>query len=747
MATITIHGARDPDEPTTDSIEIDGRLQPEIDALSDRVAALEAELAEITASGTGGAGFCSVNPVSIVLDGVTDATNALQAELNRLDSLGGGTLKLIGADGIRVNSLVTYGSNITLELSECPVIFGARGCLKAAGEVKQVPPTGRPYLFADGLSGDTVIHIVVHNGNVTPAAGQRFVLRGQHTRYAAVLDEFESSIVAAVNQGAVTGGVKWAITMSDPLDSDFLVDYPDSAYAPYNPSAPGHDYSTLAINVFSLFTSDVAAGAMVVPVADDGVFAVNDYVFLSSTETAGDAVGKVDRNPVKQEMNRVVGIDGNSVKLARALSHDYATAYGSGMSAVLPVTNSHVIGARIGYAENGDAKTNSLYLKRAVDCSLRDCHAEAVYTGIGWYSALKNTLRDEGGWRNRIERCTVIQRGGIEDANTASGLAYGIVLQGTTDGQVTDCHTENCRHGVLIQAGASGFVVGGHTDVNARISGIDCHGINARSGRIHDCTIIAGPSNTTDATQKAGLRIGNSSHWYGDFDIVCENIDIRGFGNLPERESDGAAVSGIGISVVTRSGGLILRNILVEGSDYGIHMQYTSGDTVYNSAIGSTTFDGVTLKGCHSGTMLVDGGAHAVWPEVNFRNCTSDGNGKHFEVANAGTVRLSGPRIINPVGSSGTYSVKATQITGLSVCDGRFDGANRGVSIKQCPGAQILNTVMANQAEAIVLKDDTSSGNNNGFIFVGNLYPGTASPAKSLGTSSGTVIKEVIASA
>ena len=615
-------------------------------------------------SGAGGNGFTSVNPATIKRDGATDVANALQAELNRIAALGGGTLKLIGPLGIRLNKLVTLDSNITLDVSECPLSFGSHANLKISGNIKQVPTAGRPYLYADALEGATTLDIVVHGANVTPAARQRGVLRGPHTEFGAVIDEFDFIIVSATMIGAVTGGVRWTIVIKDPLDADFLVDYPSSDYAPNNPEAPGHDYSTFAVNVFSPLSANAAAGATMVTVEDGGLFTVDDYVYLNSTENCGDATGKpTDHNIIRQEMNRIVRIVGDDIYLARAISHAYNTTWFDGLTVFLPVENTHIVGARITYFEDGLRKTNSLSMKRAVDCSFRDCHAKAVWTGPVWYSALGNTFRDESGLRNRMTNCTVVQRGGAADVNSGSALTYGIVIQGATDWSVLNCQTENCRHGVLVQAGASGGKLTNHTDINSRISGIDFHGLGARKNSVSDCRITAGPSNTIDANQKAGLRVGNSAHWFGDYDNVFDGIVIEGFGNLPLHDSNGLAVTGQGISLVTISAGNLFRNIVIDGADYGVYAKYTAADDQFNQAPYGNTFENVTVRNS-TYTWLIDGWAtHNVWPELNFRDCVSDGNTHHFEGAlNTVVLRLERCSVVNPVGWTGSYILDENKI-------------------------------------------------------------------------------------
>lgn len=552
------------------------------------------------------AGFTAINPPGIALDGVTDASVGLQEQLDEMLATGGGTLKLIAPDGaLYINQVVEIGSHTTLDLTECPVYYGAGATIATAGDLDEEPDVNKPLLYANILAGATTFDIVVKDAVVTPTAGQQFILRGERDATGKALVKEDGFIFSATDIGPVSNGERWTIVPVNPIENDYDVHYPlnDSGFT---------------IAIYSAFTGNVNAGATSVVVADSSIFEVGDYVYVSDSETVGNAVnivGYTDNNTINNEVNRIVAIDGgtDTITFQNALFHSYTTAYYGGITRILITKNAHIIGADISFPfEDGGTKKYGLMLKYSVDCSIQGCEIAYTHTDLANYGPYANGFRVQ-----YALNCDVLKNvyGGKPDASIyTSGQGYGFVGVGATSCRFLGNTSTNARHGVLLQGGSAGNEVANHLDTGSRVSGLDTHGINATGNHIHDCIVIGGPLFSSDSANKAAIRLGNTSHLYGDFNNTVENIEVYGY-----RIALGVH-DGYGIDIVPESAGNIVRNITIHGANYGVRSRYiTAHDT---AATGQNLVENVQVYD-YDNLYSLDGGPNGVVKSIQLRNVTA----------------------------------------------------------------------------------------------------------------------------
>lgn len=697
---------------------------------------------KIKASSLGSSGavssFTSVNPSGITLDGATDVAIPLEAELRRIGDLGGGTLKLISPDGIYINQIaVIEDSNVTLDLTECPVILGTNGALAIYGDLAETPASSKPKLYSAITSGATSFEIVVYGANVTPAAGQQFTLRGENDGTGNTINKEQGIIATATSGAAFDGGVRWVITTVTPIEESYEIRYVDSGY---EQAGLGNDFSFFTINSYSNFTGDIAAGTTSVQVTDSSFFAVGDYVFVNDTSSvstyANDVFGitLTNNNKIRREINRILAIDSgtDTITLTTPLFHQYQTAYGGGLTKINATVNSHIIGARCRFgAADGGAKRHSIIFKYAVDCSRRYCSVEySTIVGVN-YGHVGNAMRFENSLNCSSLFCTVIAK---PDAGIySSGQGYGHTYIGCTSCLSIGDVDQNTRHGHLFQNGAVGNVIIGMRSQDCRISALDFHGQNARHNIVISPVLIGGRLLASGASNKAAIRFGNTTHIVGDHDNKVFNSECVNW-ELPSG-------SGYGVDIVTPSTGNIVQGGSVDGCDYGIGAKFNTSRTTIESA--RNTVKDFVIRAAANGCLDVDGGTNRVVTDLRLERVQSSENTIHFESESADGITFDGLTVRNSVPTSGRYAAKFTNCLGVEVIGCDFDGSNRGVSLRESPSAQIIGNRFRNQTETRVFNDDTTAGNNNGYIFEDNSYAGTATPSFTLSTSTGRIIDQI----
>lgn len=672
----------------------------------------------------------------MALDGVTDDSAALQ---NVLLSMPQGTLKIISENNIYIDALVQLNSYQTLDMAECLGYRGPNFSIGTNGQLAETPNTSKPHLYANINSGDTAFDVVIFSANLTPAAGQQFILRGQRdvTGNVPAQGREVGFIASVVNTGMTTGGgIRWTITPAAPVQNSYQVRYTGD---PYEIKTGNMDFSAFTVVTYSAFTSNVPAGAMSALVANASFFNVGDYVFVSDRQTVGSVTGVSDTNPINNEINRIAGVNTgtNTVYFESALFHSYSDSYNGGISTMVEVFGAKIVGFKTlpspTAPADSAAKNYCFILRYSVNCDIVDCN--------NIYATISGVNYGQYGEAFRMQNClncqfTNIMFRGKPDVNIyPSAQGYGFVLNGSTNCRIFNSISYNARHGILIQDGSAGCEIGFGHIIGARISAIDTHGINAVKNHVHDIYINGGDLFTPDATQKAGIRLGNSSHILGDTDNLIENIYITGFAF---NTISGGANQGYGIDFVVSSTGNIVRNVVIDGCDVGIHCKYNT--TYPTAALGNANIaQNIIVRNAAQYVTYFDGGSSQIVGGLILDNVVSDGNAVHFFWQNLYSIILRNSSIINSINTSNQPSIQCTNSLLVKILGNDFDGANEGIYFKQSPGIQIIRNNLRNQLQSTVFKDDVTSGNNNGFVWQENLYTGIANPSKGTITSTGTV--------
>lgn len=695
-----------------------------------------------TGPGLKGIGFTTVvypGNFGLKLDGVTDDSLAFQTLLN---TMGQGTCKLISPNlGMYTDSFVAANSFQTIDMTECPWIKGPSASLGTNGQYAETPTGGggaqqKPHLFANIAAGATSFNVVIFSTNISPAAGNEFELRGQRTVTGQVPDGNRESgfISSAVNTGISTGGgIKWTITPLDPIQNSYSVEYTGD---PYEIATGLKDFSAFTLLTYFPFTSNVAAGTDTIVLGNVTGLNIGDWVFVSDRQTVGSATGITDVNPINNEINRVADIDvgTNTIYLQQRLNHSYLTAYNAGITTLAYISGVRLIGVKATFgAADSDAKNYGIIFRNSINCYAYDCKIGYATIGGVNYGQYGEAFRMQNCFSCHFFNCDFA--GKPDQSIYPSAQGYGLVQVGCTCCSFVGGAGYNARHDVLIQDGSCDWLVIGRIINDPRISGIDTHGINAVNGRASDCIINGGPLFSPDSTNKAAIRMGNSAHIYGDFNNVIENITINNFAYSVE---SGAVNVGFGIDFVVESGGNTVRNVVINGCDYGVNS--TVNSTFTTAVLGPDNLaQNIIVKNAALGVTQLVGGSSNVIGGLVLDNVISDGNSAHFVWTQLYKIKLINSKIINSIATTNTPSVQSTSSTAVQIIGNDFDGANEGVYIEECPGAQVINNNMRNQLQSTVFKDNTAAGNNNGYVFTGNSYAGTSNPTKSLGGSTGTL--------
>lgn len=685
----------------------------------------------------------------IPLDGITDGALAVQ---NFLNQMGPGTLKLISQTGLYSNGLIALNSFQTLDMTECPLVRGPSCSIGTNGQLAESPTGGsgaqqKPHLFANISSGTSSFDIIIFDTNITPTVGSKFILRGQRTITGSIPDSnSERGYIATVtNTGISTGGgIRWTITTVSPVQNNYQVRYTGDAYE----LATGlMDYSAFTLATYSPFTGNVTGliGGLTTTsatVANGALFNIGAYVEISDGQTVGSVMSITDNNPINSEVTRIVGISGNTLTFERALYHSYSSAANGGVTTISAVIGAKIIGVRSTPSAIMPADSDTLnygsILRYSINSYMIDCVTDYITVAGVNYGQYGEFYRIQNCLNSAFINCNAHGKPDQNSTTYASGTGYAFVGVGATNCFFIGGRDYNCRHGHLLQDGSAGNEVTGFISTGARISAIDTHGINSIFNHIHDGSVVGGPLFSADATQKAAIRVGNSSHILGDFYNVIENIHVSGYAY---NASSSGANQGYGIDMVVASGNNIVRDIVIEGCDYGINSTFNSSHTA--TALGANNLiQNVVIKGAALGATELNGGSSTVVGGMTLDNVTSDGNAVHFFGQQLSSLQLVDCKIRNSVNTSNQPSAQFTSVANLSIIENDYNGANEGIYIEECPGAQMLNNNLRNQLQSTVFKDNTTSGNNNGYIWSGNNYAGTSNPQKSLGTSTG-IIKEV----
>ncbi len=469
-------------------------------------------------------------------------------------------------------------------------------------------------------------------------------------------------------------------------------------------------------------SGDVAAGATSIVLATGG----SDFA-AGSIGRIFDAEQTSSGNDIHQELFRVAAVTSNTLTSASCLHHAYNdVTYSGAVELIAPVKNAAVMRARIKFSADGSANIHPMWLRFCEGCYFQDCTVDGSTTG---FTTLAMAFRIEQSIDCSVRNCSFV--GSPTADKYASGQGYGLVFQGCSYCQAHHFDIVNARHSIVFQEGAVANTMTNLHSVDARISHIDLHGQNAKHNHVDTFHCTGGPLSTTDATRHCGIKIGNTSHDVGDHDNVIENGYI-----WYERYTESATAGGYGIEILPRSSGNIIRNVLVNGCDYGLRIVNHATQTTYLCA--DNQLHNVEFRACGTAMLSIDGGTSNIVEDLLLANCTSNGNAAHFDVSKGNRIVFDRCRILNPVAASGVYGIRADTVTGFRALDCDLNGANRGIKFLASASAIADNCRVTNLVESVIFDD---GGTSNNYRVRRLVTDGTATPSISnYGTSSGGIV-------
>lgn len=578
---------------------------------------------------------------------------------------------------VYINSTVQISTSRVILRFGSPVRFGPLGRVRIFGELEETPETDKPRLTADALTGATSISVT----DATPfSVGDYIVIRGEHDASGGTLQRMYN---------VITGISGLVITLADPLDDDYLVSYPDSAWP--------DDETRITRTTSSMLAADAARGDRTVTVVSTASFTVGDWVqALDDTLTHDDDGSPQPSDYVHREITQVAEIvSGTVLRLTGALHHGYDTAERARIAKILPVVRSQIRDAVVTWSEQS-AVGNAFEIQYGVGCVIADCVAAGGPSG-SWRG---QAFRQTNSWGCTVEDCTAY---GPQD--TSSGRGYGATLYGATACTVSNFHGVGLRHSVLSFNGAAGNLVTGCLSQDCRISDFDFHGAECVDNLVTGCVVVGGDSLPTDqpaGVRKAACKVGNPSHIEGDFFNTFSDMLIVNYGY--------GLGGGSALDVVAQSGNTVFRNSRVINAATGITIVTATDTTLIatDTRVVDCEFEDVpTLANVDGGTSRIADGL--LIEGCRFVRATDD-----LRIEQADRVIIRRNTWTDPALPSTTYAVVGDDVTAFAVRDNDMSGSTRGVKLTDCPSARITGNTMHDLAETVVYED---AGGNTGALF------------------------------
>jgi hypothetical protein len=626
--------------------------------------------------------------VGLVGDGVTDDGPPIQATLETIGLSGIHSWEVViespdPTGSVYINSTVQVQTDRTRLDFRSPVVFGPLGRIRIQGETAELPLVGKPILTADALVGTSTLLV----DDATPfSIGDFIVIRGAR-------DATGNPASDQKEYHTLSNVVGLTLTLAEPLEETFLAFNPN----PLSPPGTTHDTQVTRV-VSSQATVTPARGDRNITVVDTSIYTAGDYVqILDDVHTVKPDSTIETSNYVHREIAEIKAIVSPTViRVSHALHHTYDTSARARVARLLPAKGSEVRNARVTWSAMSTVNV-AFEIKYGVHCALRNCSV----AGDG--AKTKS-------WRNQAFRltdslyCVTDSCYGTDPANTDSGKGYGATVYGSTYCQVRNSYFSSMRHSILLFNGAAGNLITGCEMEDVCLSDLDLHGAECVDNVFTNCVIVGGDSAATDgATNKAAIRVGNTSHTNGDHYNTFDNIYVLNF-------------PGEAIDVVCRSSNNIFRNIRSTGATTGIRLIANAGNTALTTVdnwISNCEFiDTVTaltqIDG-DAGTSMVHG--------LSIENCRFIRATSGLTVSNASRVRLMRNTFIDPSLPVTTYAINANNVTTFAAKLNELSGCRRGVKLTTCPSARVTGNIMHDLVDTVVLED---AGGNTSALFARN---------------------------
>lgn len=670
---------------------------------------------------------------SVVGGSGVDESNNLLTMFNTIgQTLAGGKLIIASANGtdpIRLDKLVSvYWPDMDIEFRS-DVLLGALGGIRIMGEMDEFvrTATNAGKLRSTAAEGSKTLELTVGGTSMQAShfvVGDQIVLRGENdiTGKALYKQTVNVTAIDTINNN---------LTIAQELEYTFEPTYPSSEWPPDLTTG-----TTIYVVRICGLTVDANRGDMTFTITNPSNAVVGGTYRISDGRNENQLNASAIRgsllpyeNDANMEFVKITAINGSVITIDRPLSRSYLSSspYFGAFARVLPVKNSRITGLRASYnADQSSKNAHAMAMGFAEDCEFADCSidgilaftsvASGVVTSTGRRGQAVRLADSYNCWGRRI----VVRGAG----HTGSGEGYGLTHYKATGGGFEGCQVWGCRHSFLVQASAL-FVIADCQSWDDRISGFDLHGANEIDGVVENCTGTRSDLHTSDASQGAIFRAGNTSHTVG-----CHNVDWINCRAYNVVETDIA-----GFDFLPNSSNLSFSNCKVFGGYYGIkstknskqcqpvqdaeniiiqgcHFYDITGKAIYIE--GAPTYDGINSIGKVKGIILK---GNVLYNSVE--HIVIDGNSGVSEVT------ISENEIIEPITSPANnfYGIDISDVSELTVRANNLHKCSRGLSLTNATEAVIVLNLFSDTVDVIPFTD---GGGNTGpgggdLIYVANI--------------------------
>ena len=320
--------------------------------------------------------------------------------------------------------------------------------------------------------------------------------------------------------------------------------------------------------------------------------------------------------------------------------------------------------------------------------------------------------------------------------HVSSGESYAFALYRCRANTVTNCTAVQARHGLLFQT-AQGNKCSNFTDINARISALDFHGIGSNDNLINGALLIGGVATTPDASTHTAIKIGNTSHVAGDSYNTIRNVSVTGYSNTD------SGFTNYVIYLLPISNFNVIENVQCDGSNVGIYCTDVTGKDHADFQINDNIVRNCNFQNIHQPFNLDMQGHSTSLTTCNrmlidscvFLNSGSGGADESRARIQDGVFYPTVSNCIFKGMLSGSTDKEFLYIKDTGDChilNNMFDDVFRGVYLDNVNTDPIVNNntfMNLSGSSHTVIKDD---GNSTGGQFLFNHYTGSTSPKTTL---------------
>ena len=631
-----------------------------------------------------GAGIFLASDYGVLGGGTIDETDNINAALVACQAAGGGEVIVRsknGTDKIYIDGLITIESSNTKLTFVSDINYGPKGWMRISGGLAEIRRPGQIELLKLRLPSysntDGYMVLPMREGNgAFLQVGDRITIRGENDKNGRVIDK-QITIVTAING-----------------DDAICSDEPDYTFQPLYPDSEFEDDwttgTTISISVYSAMTAN-CKNTDVIPVADSTGFFAGDLVYISDSRTEKDMMAPVVTNllsAANMEIMRIAAVEGNNLRMERAIRREYLTAWAGGVVKMDAVMNSHIKLKNVYWTGiQPDRKAHGMAINYGANCTTRvdNMYGRGGRKGIGIRIAYSYD-------------CHAVESKVYDAYSFLSAEGYGIALYYSTMCSVRNCQASGNRHNILLQTATSCDIFD-NTCNDDYISGIDLHGAGSVDCRVMRNRISRSKSYADGVTNGGGIRNGNTAHTIGDHNTLIADNYIEGY----------LDIKCAAIDVSPASNGVIVRNNDIVDCRIGFR-HYKIGSSITPSQYS----DRVVLDG-NSYTRVeqiydLNNYTNSFIQEIACLNEKSIDNIQHFVVKGVPKVLMMNCKVIAPRITAGVHAFDINGVASLKMYDNYAGEAARGIRVTGCAVAKIVRNILGDTNEGIGVVDGGGNG-------------------------------------